>query len=486
MKANEEKWQDLQKYACGNHHKLETIIKRGSCPSIRVNFAHFAFSNDEETLITVDTKGSVYYIELAYETPSYLKLGFIGTCNFIAFNPVNKNEFLVSLNSLEVKVLRLDSLENFCLLIGHTALPTNISFYKHYCLTSSSKEAIIWDLRCYCKIHQLRLNIDRMCLKKASFSSQGLIAVLYPNDVIQAWTFQHFGNEFKVNTKSFGLRNVKDFIFTKDGRAIIIAGVQNKILIFNTHDWNIMKNLNLKDEISGAKQIFIIPEPLDGGANKIIAILSSDCNLKFFDTTNLNFIKNCCGIFHGIKRFAVSNLGKFLAHVDQDGILFLTNLEKIVNVKIKERVKLKESGKLRAHLATDHLKCIKESMREELKLERLLPILKEFGEYPEKHRMLVWATILQLPGNRQAYASLGIKGTGNIIEDLLENYPLADKSKASILSITIEKIIQWCPILSNCTILPGLVFPFTIIFQVNFFNLNFIKFSILFFYLDIS
>lgn len=464
-----EKWKDLEKYACGNHHKLEEIIKRGSCPSTRVNFAHMAFSEDEETLITVDSKGIVYYVELAYETPSYRKLGHIGTCTFIAFNPVNKNEFLVGHYSSDVKILRLDSLRNFCLLVGHSTLPTNISFYKHYCLTSSSKEAIIWDLRCYCKVHQLRLNIDRVTLKKASFSSQGLISVLYPNDVIQAWKFQHFDNEFKVNTKSFGLQHVKDFVFTNDGRAIIIVGVQNKILIFNTHDWTILKNINLKDEITGAKQIEIVPQPLDGGANRMITILSSDCNCKFFDLTTSSFIKNCCGIFHGIKRFRVSNGGKFLAHIDQDGILFLTNLERIVNVKRKEKEKkgneLKESGKLRAHLATDHLQCIKESIREELKLERLLPILKEFGEYPEKHRMLIWSTILQLPGNRQSYASLGNNIPASVIEVLLQDYPLADKSKASCLTLTLEKVLEWCPIFSNCSILPGFIFPFTVVFQ---------------------
>lgn len=467
---SDEKWQDLQKFACGNHHKLEAIIKRGSCPSIRVNFSHLDFSDDEETLITVDSKGIVYYIELAYEIPSYRKLGFVGTSTFIAFNPINKNEFIIGLNSLDIKVLRLDSLKNFSLLIGHSTLAINISFYKHYCLTSSAKEAIIWDLRCYCKIHQLQLNINRLCLKKASFSTQGLISILYSNDVIQAWTFQHFDNEFKVNTKNFGLRHVKDFVFTKDGRAIIIVGVDNKILIFNTYDWSILKNVHLKNEILGSRQIAIVPQPLDGGANKIITILTSNCNVKFFDLKNLSFIKNCCDIFHGIKRFRVSNSGKFLAHIDNDGLLILTNLERIiVNVKIKreQNVILKEfDNKLKAHLATDHLKCIKECMREELKLERLLPILKEFGEYPEKHRMLVWSTILKLPGNRQAYASLGGNIPVNIIEELIQDYPLADKSKASCLSITIEKILEWCPILSNCTILPGFIFPFTVVFQV--------------------
>lgn len=461
---SDEKWKDLKKYACGNHYKLEANIKKGSCSTIRVNFAYLAFSDDEETLITVDSKGNVYYIELGYETPSYRKLGSIGFCTFIAFNPVNKNELLAGLNSSDVKVLRLDSLRNFCLLVGHTIPPTYVSFYKHYCLTSSSKEAIIWDLRCYCKIHQLRLNTERMCLKKASFSSQGLIAVLYPNDVIQAWTFQHFGNDFKVNTKKFGFRNVKDFVFTKDGRAMIIAGVQNKILVFNTHDWNLLKSLDFK-ELPGAKQLAIVPQPLDGGANKFVAILSSDCNLKFLDLMSSNFMKNCCGIMHRIKRVAVSNSGKFAAHVDQEGILVLTNLERIVNVKRKEIVKAKEPSKLRAHHTTDHLQCIKESVKEELKLERLLPILKEFGEYPEKHRMLVWATVLQLPANRQAYVSLGNQVSENVRVDLLKDYPLSDKSKASLLSITLEKLLQWCPFLANSTILPGLVFPFTVVFQ---------------------
>ena len=467
---NDEKWKDLEKYACGNHQKLEINIKKGACSTIRINLIHLAFSDDEETLITVDSKGNVYYIELAYKTPSYRKLGLIGSCTFIAFNPVNKNELLTGLNSSDVKVLGLDSLRNFCLLVGHTRPPTYVSFYKHYCLTSSSQEAIIWDLRCYCKIHQLRFNIERMCLKKASFSSQGLIAALYPNDVIQAWTFQHFGSDFKINSKNFGIRNVKDFVFTKDGRAMIIAGIQNKILVFNTHDWNLLKSLDFKD-LPGAKQLAIVPQPLDGGANKVVAILSTDCTLKFLDLMSSNFVKNCCSILHGIKRVVVSNSGKFAAHVDKGGILVLTNLEKIVNVKRKEIGKAKEPSKLRAHLVTDHLQCIKESVKEELKLDRLLPILKEFGEYPEKHRMLVWATVLQLPANRQAYVTLGNKVSENVVVELLKDYPLSDKSKASLLSLTLERLLQWCPFLAKSTILPGLIFPFTVVFQVQQYNL---------------
>ena len=469
------KWKNLETNACGNHYTLEKCLKRGTLPSIRINFAHLAFSNDEETLIAVDSKGNVYYIELAYEIPSYRELGSIGVCTFIAFNPDNKNELLAGLNSSNVKILRLDSLNNFCLLVGHTISPTFISFYKHYCLTSSSKEAIIWDLQCYCKIHQLRLNTERVSLKKAYFSSQGLIAVLYPNDIIQAWTFQNFGNDLKVNTNDFRLRNTKDFVFTKDGRAMIIAGVQNKILIFNTYDWNLLKCLSFKGGILGAKQLAIVPQPLDGGANNILGILSSDCSVKFLDLNSSSFLSKCCGIFHGIKRIAVSNSGKFAAHINQEGVLVLSNLERIINVKKKVIVKTKETSKLRAHLATDHLQCIKGSVKEELKLERLLPILKEFGEYPEKHRMLVWATILQLPANRKAYAALGNKIHNSVTKELLKDYPLSDKSKASSLNITTERLVQWCPLLANSTILPGLIFPFTVIFQVYSIKYNYMQ-----------
>jgi len=106
-------------------------------------------------------------------------------------------------------------------------------------------------------------------------------------------------------------------------------------------------------------------------------------------------------------------------------------------------------------------------MKQELNIKRLMPILKEFGEYPEKYRILIWSTILKLPINKNAYVALASKVTrGGLALNTLRNLPLADKSKASLLAMTMNCLLQWCPLLMQSLFLPNLIFPFLMVFQV--------------------
>lgn len=66
-----------------------------------------------------------------------------------------------------------------------------------------------------------------------------------------------------------------------------------------------------------------------------------------------------------------------------------------------------------------------------LDLTRLRPILKEFGEYPESYRSLIWKSILSLPENQAAYIALINKGIHPAFSSLDKEFPLTDKSLLS-------------------------------------------------------
>ncbi|KAG5325635.1 TBC31 protein, partial [Pseudoatta argentina] len=140
--------------------------------------------------------------------------------------------------------------------------------------------------------------------------------------------------------------------------------------------------------------------------------------------------------------------------------------DKIISKKCLQPNGLLKPYRVHAHKISDHLECVRQSMKQELNTKRLMPILKEFGEYPEKYRTLIWSTILKLPANKNAYIALTSKVTRERFAlNTLRSLPLADKSKASLLATTIDCLLQWCPLLIQCLFLPNLIFPFLMTFQ---------------------
>ncbi|XP_071578389.1 TBC1 domain family member 31 isoform X2 [Temnothorax nylanderi] len=424
-----------------------------------------SFDHDEESLIVVDTKGYLYYIELPGDVPCCKILGKIGRPTFLAFNPMCTEEILIGFDTGDIKVWKLHTdMKEFCLLSGHKLPPTHVSFYKHHCLTSSRNEVIIWDLKSYIKAHQLKVRVQNT-IKKAAFSNVGHIVVLYHNDTMQVWTLRQLHKDTKIDTKIFGIHYIKDFIFTKDGRAMIMGGIRN-ISILNTYDWSLLKKLCLPNNFVEAKQLSVIPCPLEGGANKILAFLSSKCTLQLCDISALTFLEIPIPIGR-IKKFVISSTGRYIAYIDQEGCLNVMYTDKIISKKCPQPDNgLLKPYRVHAHKINDHLECVRQSMKQELNMKRLMPILKEFGEYPEKYRTIIWSTILKLPANKSAYVALASKVTrGRFALNTLKSLPLADKSKASLLAMTLDCLLQWCPLLIQSLFLPNFIFPFLMVFQ---------------------
>lgn len=67
-------------------------------------------------------------------------------------------------------------------------------------------------------------------------------------------------------------------------------------------------------------------------------------------------------------------------------------------------------------------------MKQTMDLSRLLPILKEYGEYPESYRSLIWKTILQVPYNQPAYMNLFKREIHPAYVHVEEQYPLENRS----------------------------------------------------------
>ncbi|EFN68061.1 WD repeat-containing protein 67 [Camponotus floridanus] len=459
-------WNKLIKSNDSFRYEPRASVEKRYCTA-RLGFTQMSFDYDEEYLIAVDTKGYLHCVELSDEIPCYKVFGKVGRSTFLAFNPVSEGEILIGLDTGDIKIWKLHAdVNEFCLLSGHRLAATHVSFYRNYCLTGSRNEVIIWDLRSYSKAHQLKVDVKNAVIKKAAFSNAGHIVVLYLNDTMQAWTLEQLHRDIKIDTSTFGVRYIKDFVFTRDARAMIMAGA-GSISVLNTYDWSLLKKLQLSKNFAEARQLSVVPYPLDGGANKIVAFLSSKCTLQFCDINESNFLHTSISIDR-VKKFAISSAGRYVAYIDQEGCLNITYADKIISRKLfsHQPRKPSEPRRLQAHKISDHLECVRQSMKRELDTERLMSILKEFGEFPNKYRTLIWSTILKLPANKSAYVALASKVTrGKFTSSTSKDHPLADKGRASLLAMTMDCLLQWYPLLIQSPFLPNLIFPFLVVFQ---------------------
>lgn len=465
------KWFYLKKIS--HSYTLDPLLdeaKRATrvCRKATSRLTQLAFDNTGERLLVVDSEGLVTLVELG-QCMRYCKLGTVRSCTFLGFGPTKKNEVLVGSVDGAIKIINIggDSKE-FCSLTGHRYPVKHVSSYKGYTSTSSSKEVIIWDLATCTKVHQLRFLTSGVSLRKAAFSSTGSIAVLYKDSSLQVWELEKLEQDVKIDPKSLGLKDARDYEFTKDGRAMVLAGIPNVILVLNTFNWELIKRLELPDSLTSVKALGFLPQPLDGGANKILAILSSDRTLRFVDLSTSQFVPLSSNkIIAGASRFGVSPNGRYVAYIDITGSLRLEVADALLSLVPKPKEKIDARSRPRSHGTEDHLKCVRQYIKEELNLERLIPILKEFGEYPSKHRALIWTSILELPRNRRAYAGLSNKPSQQgLTERILADYPLADRSKALFLATIVNSLVHWCPLLSQSTYMPRLIFPFLVVFQV--------------------
>ena len=99
-------------------------------------------------------------------------------------------------------------------------------------------------------------------------------------------------------------------------------------------------------------------------------------------------------------------------------------------------------------------------MSETMPRERLLPILREFGEFPEKYRLMMWKTLLKLPENSDTFALLLKKDSISSVSNYDDRFSLIDHKTMNNLKQIVSCIVHWTPVFENVSYLPKFVLPF--------------------------
>ena len=104
------------------------------------------------------------------------------------------------------------------------------------------------------------------------------------------------------------------------------------------------------------------------------------------------------------------------------------------------------------------------SVELELDLNRVLKLLKDFGEFPERYRLLIWTFLLRLPRNGDAFNTLVGYGTHPGCVDLYQKFPVKSLREFGYLEKVVSALAHWCPVLSESDFTACLFFPFVKVF----------------------
>lgn len=277
------------------------------------------------------------------------------------------------------------------------------------------------------------------------------ILACFQDDAMHVWKFGTFENIKQIIPESWKTHHLKSIALTKNGRAMVIGGHTLSLVVFCLDTWTVKKVIEFPENIPGVKQIEFVPQIFDGGANKILALLTNSLGIYFLDIETSTFLKSMHRLEGSASKMVISPTGKYFASILVSGeVNIYTTLKVLEGDLSRTPVEVERSGTgLKSILTTssnqrqgsrnrtiqsdEALSSIDKQIKETLTLKKLLPMLKEFGEYPESYRVLIWKTILQLPMNQEAYRSLSSKQCYPSYASLELQYPMVNKSLLNTL-----------------------------------------------------
>ncbi|KXJ71228.1 hypothetical protein RP20_CCG021151 [Aedes albopictus] len=111
------------------------------------------------------------------------------------------------------------------------------------------------------------------------------------------------------------------------------------------------------------------------------------------------------------------------------------------------------------------LEEIHDKISKTLAKNRLLPILKEFGEYPEKHRTTIWRTLLELPHNVDCFNALLLQGHHSCVADYDRKFSTFGGRMVRNMKKIVSCLAHWSAVFAQCDFVPFFVHPFVRLYQ---------------------
>ncbi|XP_045500154.1 TBC1 domain family member 31 [Colias croceus] len=453
--------------------QLHHTVRSSNGESRRIRFSTASFNDAREKLACADNVGNIFILDFA--DLKFWKLTSEGPCTALHFFPHKSDVLIVANKKYDIIFLDVECGTISLTLSGHSAPVKHISFSNNKMnnlLTASAVEAILWELTNYTKYFTLNTYTGAQ-IQQIMFTPAGdYLVSCFQNDTIQIWRHETMKSVKQIIPSE--LKHMKSIAFTMNGRAMAMAGLSPILILFSMDTWKALKSINLsKYNISGVQHISFIPQVFDGGSNKILGMLSSDCILYFINVDSLKIIHAICNESSAIRNFVVSPTGKYFLSTLQLGEVNIYNSSYVMDLALEskedEDTPSTSLPDARYTKYANHKKPTKfeveRRMRTCMDSARLRRILMQYGEYPEKFRSVIWRSLLDTPKNKLAYSSLVDKGIHPAYKDIEKQFTIHSSMTLKSLKRLLSCLAHWCPLFGVLKFLPGFVFPFVKVLQ---------------------
>lgn len=131
---------------------------------------------------------------------------------------------------------------------------------------------------------------------------------------------------------------------------MVLAGKSNFLLVFSFQTWTLERTLFVPLNLRAIKQIDFIPQDHDGGANRVLAILSSDGILYMYDM-DFNLVLSETRLDGEMSSFEISPFGNMIACILHSGeVNFYKSSLLIKNYCLQSEEEYKMQQKLKLYL----------------------------------------------------------------------------------------------------------------------------------------
>ncbi|XP_057291272.1 TBC1 domain family member 31-like isoform X2 [Hydractinia symbiolongicarpus] len=457
-----------------------------SCQFVR--FLHVAVDATGERIVSGDHHGNVYLFD--FTKNRFCKICSVGaSLTAITWNSYRVNEILIALSNFELRCYNVGSMELVNIMKCHDSAVHSISIHGsgRYALSSSFDTTILWDLNTFMKKRTLNGAQDVGVQKVFFLPNSNKIVSCFKDDSVFVWDCETMKCLYQLSSPVGKKPGYKCLSATNDCRVLAAGGRSRFIYLWNLDSRMLIQVIELPEKIKEVKELEFVTDNFAVNQHQLLAVLGQDGILRFIDTHNCKLHAEIGSVEQRIYSFAMGKNMRYVVAVLDNGCIAVHLLSHILKPQgtkpVVQKVITRSEGGEQENVETCNVernvkKCKKRlrkpsdknntsSVGDVINTKRLKAILKGYGEYPEKYRLFIWRSILQLPENHVAFSVLVDKGTHNAFAILHEKYPIKSRKLLRVLQRVLSAIAYWSPIFGETDYLPMMVFPIVKMFPNN-------------------
>ncbi|KAK6174116.1 hypothetical protein SNE40_017453 [Patella caerulea] len=470
-------------------------------PGRSVRFLHATFNKTGDIFLAGDHQGNIYMFDLDRNRFNLVeKMGI--PCTALCFNTVRTSEFLVGLADYTLQCYDTDSNAIIAVMRGHKTAIHSISIHAsgRYAISTSSEIALLWDLENFTLQKKLTNKEDIGLLKVFFLPLSNTIITCFRDDSIFAWESETLDCKYQLPVADGEKPHYKVFAATRDGRILAAGGKSRYIHLWSLDTRRILRIIELPNKVTSVKQVEFLPDSFHTGVDQVLGVLCQDGIMRFINIDTCKLLFDIGMVDNKVYNSTISPAARHIICNMEDGSVHVYSVAALsaeLNKPPAPLVKVVTGNKMcdtmsttggsektdnrtidnttRSHSSRHSSRkssnitheSTQASLPDGMDMNKLMAILKGYGEYPSKYRMFIWRSVLLLPENHAAYGALVDKGTHPAFAKMHEVYPIKSRKLLRVLQRILSALAHWSPIFGETQYLPMLAFPFVKLFQNN-------------------